>query len=111
MGGFLGRAFLYAILPNNMKKDASYEDYSKTAQVTAADINHEIEAFRQFVGQFKKPAPLSPPLTIATEEMKYVTELFRVYQEKTGVECNCVKDLDSCPNMKKNFNRQRKDYY
>ena len=111
LGGFLGRAFLYAILPNNMKKDASYEDYSKTAQVTAADINHEIEAFRQFVGQFKKPAPLSPPLTIATEEMKYVTELFRVYQEKTGVECNCVKDLDSCPNMKKNFNRQRKDYY
>ena len=70
LGGFLGRAFLYAILPNNMKKDASYEDYSKTAQVTAADINHEIEAFRQFVGQFKKPAPLSPPLTIATEEMK-----------------------------------------
>lgn len=109
-GSFLSRAFIYAILGDNQKKDTSNTS-SEVNQTTASDINHEIAAFKRLLKEFKKPNPLSPPSTIATEEMKYVTELFRVYQEKTGAECNSVEDLDSYPKMKKNFARQRKDYY
>lgn len=110
LGGFLGKAFLYAILQDNMKTDIPYEEYSNPSQSTA-DINHEIESFRQLVKKIKKPDPLCPPPTIAAEEMKYVTELLRVYQEKMREECTCVKALDLFPNMKRNFNRQRKNYY
>lgn len=111
LGAFLGKAFIYAILQDNRKKDVPNEEPVKATHTAESDITNEIEAFRHLIGQFKKPVPIPPPSVIAAEEMKYVTELFRVYQEKTGVKCNCVKDLDSCPTMKKNFNRQRKDYY
>lgn len=107
LGGFLGRAFLFAILQDNTKKDI----LRKVPETTVSDINDEVEVFNRLIKKIKKPAPLSPPSTIAADEMKYVTELFHVYQEKTGVKCECVEDLDSCPKMKRNFNRQRKNFY
>lgn len=107
IGGFLGRAFLFAILRDNTKKDKPCE----VSEVTISDINDAVTDFRQLVKEFKKPVPLSPPSTIASDEMKYVTELFHVYQEKTGIKCEHVKDLDACPKMKRNFNRQRKNFY
>lgn len=110
-GDFLGKAFLYAVLQDNTKKDTPYEEPLKTTQLPEMDMSSEIDAFRKLAEKIRKPDPLRPPSTIAPEEMKYVTELFRVYQEKTGVKCSCIKDLDSCPKMKRNFNGQRKAYY
>lgn len=52
-----------------------------------------------------------PPPAVADGEMKYVKELFEVYQEKTGKKCDKAEDLEPYPKLKRNFNRQRKDYY
>lgn len=107
LGGFLGKAFLFAILKDNTQKDEPI----KVSQKTVSDINEEVKRFRDVAKLFKKPDPLLPPLTIDTVEMNYVAELFHVYQEKTGIKCECVKDLDSNPKMKRNFDRQRKNFY
>lgn len=113
LGVFLGRAFILSILRDNKKKDVSDEKSEAVDYIKGAELKQEFEAFRAQVMEYKKlkPAPISPPVKIEEKEMKYVKELLRVYQEKTGKKCQRVEDLDACPTMKKNFNRQRKNYY
>lgn len=106
-GNFLGKAFLYAILQDNRKKDQPEEPPSEAT----LDISSDLDAFNRVVRRFKKPSPISPPSTVADEEIKYVKELFGVYQEKTGAKCERAEDLEPYPRLKKHFNRQRKDYY
>lgn len=45
------------------------------------------------------------------KEMPYIRELLRAYSEKEKRDIKNVEDLTAFPECKKNFNRQRKDYY
>lgn len=45
------------------------------------------------------------------KEMPYIRELLRAYSEKEKRDIKNVEDLAAFPECKKNFNRQRKDYY
>lgn len=54
LGGFLGTAFLYAILQDNQKTDGSCDKEDTSQKVATTDINREIEAFKQVVGRLKK---------------------------------------------------------
>ncbi len=100
---FLGRAFLYAVVGDNLKIDP---------EVEVQPIDADIRTFKELIKKsHKKPTRLSPPDEIEDHEIGYVQELYRVYHEETGEEYARPADLDSQPKLKKNFNRQRKDYY
>lgn len=100
---FLGRAFLYAIVGDNLKKDPEVEIHP---------IDEDIRTFKELIKKsHKKPARITPPDEIEDHELGYVQELYRVYHEETGEEYARPADLESQPKLKKNFNRQRKDYY
>lgn len=100
---FLGRSFLYALLGDNKKIDPSEP---------LNDLNMAIEAFDDIVQKArKKPKSITPPEKIAEDEIGYVSELYRVYEEKIGVPCICPEDLECNPRIQNNFNRQRKSYY
>lgn len=58
-----------------------------------------------------KPKEITPPIEVEKHEMRYVQELYRVYQELTGEEYLQPEDLDSRPKFRRNFDQQRKDYY
>lgn len=98
---FLGRAFLYAVVRNNLLKDGSGE---------VEKIEKDISCFNEIIKK-KKPKRLEPPEDIETHEMEYVKELYKVYHELTGVEYVRPSDLDAYPRLRRDFDRQCKDYY
>ena len=59
----------------------------------------------------QKVSEKTPPDEIEDHELGYVQELYKVYHEETGEEYARPADLDSQPKLKRDFNRQRKDYY
>ncbi|NBK77441.1 hypothetical protein D5272_02280 [bacterium D16-76] len=100
---FLGKAFLYSLVADNTQKgsDAPVEE-----------IDEDIRTFKELIKRsHKKPKGITPPDEIEDHEIGYVRELYRVYGEVSGQEYARPEDLDSEPTLKKNFNRQRKDYY
>lgn len=100
---FLGRSFLYALLGENKKLDIDEP---------LNDVNDEIKKFDDIVQKArKKPKSITPPESIAYEEMVYVSELYRVYEEKIGAPCVCPEDIKCNPRIENNFNRQRRSYY
>lgn len=100
---FLGKAFLYSLIADNTQK--SPDDPVET-------IDEDIRIFKELIKKsHKKPTSLTPPDEIEEHEIGYVRELYRVYSEVSGQEYARPEDLDSEPDLKKNFNRQRKDYY
>ena len=59
-----------------------------------------------------KPLPRPPvPSDIAPQEMPYVDALMRVYGEIEGTCSIGPSNIDSYPNHRKHFKRQRTDYY
>lgn len=100
---FLGRAFLYAVVGDNLKVDSEIE---------VQPVDEDIRIFKELIKKsHKKPTRIIPPDEIEDHELGYVKELYRVYQEETDEEYARPADLDAHPKLKKNFNRQRKDYY
>lgn len=100
---FLGRTFLYALVGDNLKKDQDVE---------AFHIDEDIRTFKELIKEsHKKPDKTTPPNEIEDHELGYVQELYKVYHEETGEEYARPVDLDSQPKLKRDFNRQRKDYY
>lgn len=100
---FLGRAFLYALVGDNLKKDSDIE---------SLPIDEDIRTFKELIKKsHKKPSKINPPDEIEDHELGYVQELYKVYHEVTGEDYVRPADLDSQPKLKRNFNRQRKDYY
>ncbi|MDK2942240.1 MAG: hypothetical protein PWP56_1753 [Acetobacterium sp.] len=100
---FLGRAFLYAVSKDNLQKDAIPFE---------TPVDADIRTFKEMIKKnHKKPISIIPPDDIEDHELGYVQELYRVYHEETGEYYVRPEDLDSQPKLKKNFNRQRKDYY
>lgn len=103
MAEFLGRAFLYAVVGDNKIKDA---------EVKITPIDDDIRNFKELIKKnYKKPERISPPDEIEDHELGYINELYLVYKEETGEDYARPEDLNSQPKLKKNFNRQRKDYY
>lgn len=103
-GKFLGKALVLAVLQDNKKIVPNLEELKRTT----ADA---IKDFRRMAEKIEKPKPLSPPDQLAPEEMPYVMELYRVYEEKIGKRCERPEDLELFPKYKENFMRQRKTYY
>lgn len=100
---FLGRAFLHALVGDNLKIDPDVE---------VLPIDQDIRTFKELIKKsHKKPAKITPPDEIEDHELGYVQELYRVYHEETGEDYARPADLDSQPKLKRDFNRQRKDYY
>lgn len=100
---FLGKAFLYSLVADNtqVSPDAPIEE-----------IDEDIRTFKELIKRsHKKPKSIVPPDEIQDHEIGYVRELYRVYGQVSGQEYARPKDLDGEPNLRKNFNRQRKDYY
>lgn len=100
---FLGKAFLYSLIADNTQK---------TPEEPVEAIDEDIRIFKELIKKkYKKPKSITPPDEIEDHEIGYVHELYRVYGEVSGQEYARPEDLDSEPALKKNFNRQRKDYY
>lgn len=100
---FLGKAFLYSLIADNTAK--SPDDPVET-------IDDDIRTFKELLKRsHKKPKSITPPDEIEDHEIGYVRELYKVYGEISGQEYARPEDLDAEPKLKKNFNRQRKDYY
>lgn len=100
---FLGRAFLYAVVRNNLEKDPS---------IPEEPIDSDLRQFKELINKkYPKPKPITPPEEIEDDEIGYVRELYRVYGEVSGEVYARPEDLDAEPKLRKNFDRQRKDYY
>ena len=100
---FLGRAFLYSLIADNTIKvpDDSFQEFDENIRI-----------FKELIKRsYKKPKSITPPDEIEDHAIGYVRELYKVYGQLSGQEYARPKDLDSEPKLKKNFNRQRKDYY
>lgn len=103
MPDFLGKAFLYSLIVNNT---------TKSSNEPVDLIDEDIRTFKEIVKRaHKKPQSITPPDEIEDHEIGYVRELYRVYGQVSGQEYVRPEDLDAEPKLKRNFNRQRKDYY
>lgn len=100
---FLGKAFAYSLIADNTVR---------SSDEPIAIIDEDIRTFKEIVKRsHKKPKSITPPNEIEDHEIGYVRELYRVYGQISGQEYVRPEDLDAEPKLKKNFNRQRKDYY
>lgn len=100
---FLGRAFLFAIVANNREK---------VSVVMEEPIDTDIRRFKEMIKKnHPKPKAMQPPEEVKDHEMGYVHELYRVYHQVSGEDYVRPEDLDSQPKLRRDFDRQRKDYY
>jgi hypothetical protein len=100
---FLAKSFLYSIVGDNLKQDPD---------TSIVPIAEDIRIFKELVKKnHKKPVIITPPNEIEDHEIGYVSELYKVYGEKTGEEYARPEDLQSHPKLVRNFNNQRKSYY
>lgn len=100
---FLGRAFLYAVVGDNLKKNPEF---------VIEPVDADIRTFKELVKKsHKKPKRIEPPEEIEDHELVYVKELYKVYGELSGEEYARPADLDAHPKLRRDFDRQRKDYY
>ncbi len=84
---FLGRAFLYALVGDNLKKDPDAEVFQ---------VDEDIRTFKELIKKsYKKPEKITPPDEIEDHEIGYVQELYKVYHEETGEEYVRPADLDT----------------
>lgn len=100
---FLAKAFLHSLVSDNLKADSD---------VVITPVDEDIRIFKELVKKnHKKPTAIIPPDEIEDHEIGYVSELYRVYGEKTSEEYARPEDLKSQPKLERNFNNQRKSYY
>ena len=100
---FLGRAFLLAIVADNLKHDVQPE-------LIDSDISTDLLLLEKLIHKHPKPKPIEPPEAIAKVEMKYVHELYLVYAEKTGTVFNNPDDLDKYKKLQDDFTRFKEVY-
>lgn len=101
-GNFLGRAFLYSLVQDNRRqKDECSLIY----------MDDDLKTLERIIHKYPKPVPIQPPAILANSELKYVNELYSVYQEKTGTIFSSPEDLLPFKKWRLHFERQRKDYY
>ena len=101
-GEFLGKAFLYSLVQNNKKQ---------IDDCVPINMKEDLKALERIIQKYQKPVPIQPPKDLANCELKYVNELYSIYQEKTGSTFSKPEDLLPFKRLKNHFERQRKDYY
>lgn len=104
---FLAETFLYAVQKNN--KVSQKESYSKTTSTSS--ITEDVNKLTELLKHFPKPVKLIPQDTFDDHEMIYITELLAAYADEEGILEIPKENLEKYPKYKKNFERQRKDYY
>lgn len=104
---FLAETFLYAIQKNNKGQNTD-KVMSKTPSNA---IVEDVLKLEELLQRFPRPIKLIPPNNLATHEMIYITELLSAYADHAGIPKINKDDLGNYPKYKKNFDRQRKDYY
>lgn len=104
---FLAETFLYAVQKDNKtkKKDA----VSKTSPTTS--IIDDVNKLNELLQHFPKPVELLPPEHFNEHELVYISELLAAYADAEGISTITKDDLSTYPKYRKNFQRQRKDYY
>ncbi len=58
-----------------------------------------------------RPAPITPPTEIAISESRYIQQLLAAYEEHAGSPIPDVSDLNTKPDLKRDFLRQRERFY
>lgn len=109
LGTFLAEIFLYAVPQPN-------SDVTIDQEIVAPKLDNEdareIQMFENLVKKHAKPASATPPLVINQEkEMKYVKQLLKAYADAENIPCMELEDLQAYPIYKRNFDRQRQDFY
>jgi hypothetical protein len=77
----------------------------------AEEISHDLSKLRTLLAKLPCPVILSPPDELSEDEMPYVEALLEAYADAEGLSELSKDGLDSYRKYKKNFQRQRKDYY
>lgn len=77
----------------------------------AEEISPDLSKLRTLFAKLPHPVILSPPDELSEDEMPYVEALLEAYADAEGLEKLSKDELDSYRKYKKNFQRQRKDYY
>lgn len=101
---FLAQTFIYAIQKTNKNKKVS-------TNVTKNLIEDDVKQFQILLSKLQKPISLIPPNDLGDHELKYVYELFAAYAEAEGLEYFTKDDFIAHRRYKKDFERQRKNYY
>lgn len=104
INGFLAETFLYAILNDNRIKN-NYKI------IPTSSTSEDIKKLQELLNKLPKPIELVPPNDLEEHEMPYVKELFAAYADAEGLDEFNKDTLDSFKRYKRNFTRQRKDYY
>jgi hypothetical protein len=104
---FLAETFLYAVQKNN--KAQKKADIPKTSNTTS--IIDDVKKLNELLQHFPRPVELLPPVQLKPQEMVYTSELLAAYADAEGIPEITKDDLTTYPKYKKNFERQRKDYY
>lgn len=107
---FLKETFLYAIQKNNKAPDNS-KDKEHNEKAISSDILEDVNKLEELLQAFPRPISIIPPEDLKDDEMTYISELLAAYAEHAGVDVIDKDKLGDYPNYKKNFERQRKDYY
>ncbi|MBR3510364.1 MAG: hypothetical protein IKO03_16520 [Lachnospiraceae bacterium] len=103
-GEFLARVFQRALLEENkVPKPSKQEMLSKNAWASVSEFDNTIRK--------RIPRPqVSVPDEIQPEEMEYVGQLFKAYEETTGAQVEGPDDLVAL-NYRDHFDFQRINYY
>ncbi|WP_302653318.1 ABC-three component system protein [uncultured Clostridium sp.] len=107
IGQFLAQTFLYALQKDNKSSNKT----SNTTIPTTTSITDDVNKLTELLKQYPKPVQLIPQDTLDEHEMIYITELLAAYADAEGLSEIEKNNLDKYPKYKKNFARQRKDYY
>ena len=91
-------------------------DFSVFSSKSAVELINEhaltpFHAARFGGGLPGRPSSVLPPTDIAPSESRYIQQLFQAYSEYTGEPINDEIALNSKPNLKKDFARQRERFY
>ena len=83
-----------------------------SAQIeTAEELSPDLVKLRALLAKLPHPETLTPPEDLTEEELPYVTELLAAYANAEGLDELTRDELETYQKYKKNFGRQRKDYY
>jgi hypothetical protein len=104
---FLAETFLYAVQKDNktQQKDAV------SVTPTSISIIDDVNKLNELLQHFPRPVELLPPEQLSDHEMVYISELLAAYANAEGKSRITKDELTTYPKYRKNFERQRKDYY
>lgn len=107
IGQFLAKTFLYAVQKNNK----SSQKESEINTTSSSSLTDDISKLTELLQHLPKPIKLVPQDTFNDHEMIYISELLAAYADAEGISEIPKENLEKYPKYKKNFERQRKDYY